>query len=147
MRLKNRVNNMRLASGLLVLVIILTFCLNAMAQDDSTENKLRERRYYYKAFGRRDPFKSLISGEYEEVESDLLDIYSVKLVGVLSGGVEKYAMLEDKNGLGYIVKSGTPIQHGDIVSVGERSVIARVTMFGQTSSVTLRLENDKSKGR
>lgn len=130
-----------------MVAVVAAFLGDAVAGDHSSDRSLRDKRYYYKAFGRRDPFKSLMAGEYEEVQGDLLDIYSVKLVGILSGGVEKYAMLEDKNGLGYIIKSGTPIQHGSIVSVGERSVIARVTMFGQTSSVTLRLENDKSKGR
>jgi hypothetical protein len=70
----------------------------------------------------------------------------VKLVGVLSGGVQKYAMLEDNNGYAYIMKAGDPIRNGNIVSVSERSLIARVSLFGQTSTVTLRLEEKKSKG-
>ena len=107
---------------------------------------LREKNYYYQAFNRRDPFQSLIDGEFEETELELVDIYAVKLVGVLSGGMEKYAMLEDKNGFGYIVKAGDPVRNGSIVSVGEQTLVARLTMFGQTNSVTLRLEGKKGKG-
>lgn len=119
----------------------------AYAEEKGTEQKtLREKKYYYQAFNRRDPFQSLIVGEFEESEFEMVDIYGVKLVGVLSGGMEKYAMLEDKNGFGYIVKAGDPVRNGSIISVGDRSLVARLTMFGQTSSVTLRLEGNKGKG-
>jgi Tfp pilus assembly protein PilP len=108
---------------------------------------LRDKVYYYQAFNQRDPFQSLISGDFEESgEADIVDIYGVKLVGVLSGGVEKYAMLEDNKGYAYIMKAGDPIRNGNIVSVSDRSLIARVSLFGQTSTVTLRLEEKKSKG-
>jgi Tfp pilus assembly protein PilP len=89
----------------------------------------------------------LIAGEFEESgELDIVDIYSVKLVGILSGGMEKFAMLEDNNGYAYIMKAGDPIRNGNIVSVSDRTLIARVSLFGQTSTVTLRLEEKKSKG-
>jgi len=108
---------------------------------------LRDRVYYYQAFNQRDPFQSLMAGEFEQSgELDIVDINSVKLVGVLSGGVEKFAMLEDNNGYSYIMKAGDPIRNGNIVSVSDRSLIARVSLFGQTSTVTLRLEEKKSKG-
>jgi hypothetical protein len=109
--------------------------------EDAKDLKLRDKRYYYKAFNRRDPFQSLIVGEFEESEIELIDVYSVRLVGVLTGGMERYAMLENDNGLGFIVKTGDPIRNGSIVSVGDRSLVARVSMFGQTTSVTLRMED------
>lgn len=110
------------------------------------QKNLRTMRYYYKAFNRRDPFQSLVVGEFEETEYELVDIYGVRMVGVLSGGMEKYAMLEDNNGYGYILKAGDPVRNGSIVSVGERSIVARVSMFGQTTSVTLQMEGKKGKG-
>jgi hypothetical protein len=112
----------------------------------SVREKLREKHYYYKAFNRRDPFRSLVAGEFEEAQFDLVDINAVRLVGVLSGGLEKFAMLEDSNGFAYILKAGDPIRNGSIVSVGERTLVARVVAFGQVNSVTLRLEGNKSKG-
>jgi len=108
---------------------------------------LREKAFYYQAFNQRDPFQSLIAGEFEESgEVDVVDIYSVRLVGILSGGMEKFAMLEDNNGYAYIMKSGDPIRNGNVVSVSDRALVARVTLFGQTSTVTLRLEEKKRKG-
>lgn len=120
-----------------------------LAQDGKTEEGkiIREKRYYYQAFNRRDPFQSLIVGEYEQSQFELVDINAVTLVGVLSGGVEKYAMLEDSNGFAYILKAGDPVRNGSVVSVGDRTVVARVTLYGQTSSVTLNIEgSSKNKG-
>jgi hypothetical protein len=120
-----------------------------LAQDEGAGDRkiIREKRYYYQAFNRRDPFQSLIVGEYEEAEFELVDINAVRLVGVLSGGMEKFAMLEDSNGFAYILKAGDPVRNGSIVSVGDRTLVARITMFGQTTSVTLNLEgSNKNKG-
>ncbi|MBN2071424.1 MAG: hypothetical protein JW814_08205 [Candidatus Krumholzibacteriota bacterium] len=130
-----------------ILLILAVLPLRALAEEKaSDQGNFREKRYYYQAFNRRDPFRSLVSGEFEENEYELVDIYNVKLVGILSGGLEKYAMLEDKNGFGYIIKAGDPIRHGSIISVGEQTLVARLTMFGQTNSVTLRLEGKEGKG-
>ena len=130
-----------------LLLVLVALPLRVLAEGTTkNENDFREKHYYYRAFNRRDPFRSLVSGEFEENEYDLVDIYSVKLVGILTGGMEKYAMLEDKNGYGYIIKSGDPIRHGSIVSIGEQTLVARLTMFGQTNSVTLRLEGREGKG-
>ena len=119
----------------------------ATSQAKSDSMMLRDKVYYYQAFNQRDPFQSLIAGEFEESgELDIVDIYSVKLVGILSGGVEKFAMLEDNNGYAYILRAGDPIRNGNIVSVGDQTLVARVSLFGQTSTVTLRLEERKRKG-
>ena len=143
MPLLNR--NWKILLGFFVSLILLASILMpafARAEDAGEKNaKLRDRRYYYKAFNRRDPFQSLIVGEFEESEYELVDIYSVRLVGVLSGGMERFAMLEDGNGFGYIVRTGDLVRNGNIVSVGDRSLVARVTFFGQTTSVTLRMED------
>jgi hypothetical protein len=121
-----------------------TTALEQAASDGIT---LREKVYYYQAFNQRDPFQSLIAGEFEDTgELDIVDIYGVKLVGVLAGGMEKFAMLEDNNGYSYIMKAGDPIRNGTIVSVSDQALVARVSLFGQTNTVTLRLEEKKSKG-
>lgn len=130
-----------------ILLITMVMPVLVVAEEKGAEEKnLREKRYCYKAFNRSDPFQSLIVGDFEESQFDLVDVYGVHLVGILSGGMEKFAMLEDNNGFGYILKAGDPVRHGSVVSVGDRSFVARVTMYGQTSSVTLRLEGTKGKG-
>ena len=151
MRIQRRVpdKEWKVLWGLVVSILLLfNFLMPAfvLAGGDTGEKILREKTYYYKAFNRGDPFQSLIAGDFEETEYDLVDIYSVRLVGVLSGGMERFAMLEDNNGFGYIVKAGDPVRNGSIVSVGDRSLVARVTMFGQTSSVTLQLASTNGKG-
>jgi len=141
-------------SFVFALTISFVFIFSQANAGDGSESKgkvnagktLREKRYYYRAFNRRDPFQSLVVGNYEEGELDLIDIYKVRLVGILSGGYQKFAMLEDENGYSYIVKVGDRIKNGSIVSVGDRSLIARVTIFGQTNTVTLRLEDSQKKG-
>lgn len=130
----------------LFLITMLVPAFVVAEEEEVGQKSIREKKYYYKAFNRRDPFQSLVAGEFEEKEFELVDIYSVRLVGVLSGGMEKFAMLEDNNGFGYILRAGDPVRHGSVVSVGDRSLVARVTMYGQTSSVTLRLEGAKGKG-
>lgn len=108
---------------------------------------LREKTYFYQAFNLRDPFASLLAGSFEESdELDVVDIYAVRLVGILSGENRRFAMLEDDNGYSYIVKAGDPVRNGNVVSVTDRSLVARVTVFGQTSTVTLRLEDSNRKG-
>ncbi len=131
---------------ILVVNVLMPVWVFAQEEEPAESRVLREKRFFYSAFNRRDPFQSLVTGEIEESEFDLVDIYSVKLVGVLSGGMKKFAMLEDNNGFGYILKAGDPVRNGSIVSVGEHSLVARVAMFGRTTSVTLRMEGDKGKG-
>jgi len=130
----------------LFLITMVVPMLVVAEEEGAEEKNLREKRYYYKAFNYQEPFQSLIAGDFEESEFDLVDVYGVHLVGILSGGMERFAMLEDNNGFGYILKAGDPVRHGSVVSVGDRSLVARVTMYGQTSSVTLRLEGTKGKG-
>jgi len=132
--------------ALIVAAAVLTPALASAADTGEEPGNLRTKHYYYKAFNRRDPFHSLISGEYEETAAELVDIYKVRLVGVLTGGMERYAMLEDDNGIGYILQAGDRIRNGSVVSVSPRSLVARVSMFGQTNSITLKLEGMKGKG-
>ncbi|MCD6378871.1 hypothetical protein J7M07_00315 [bacterium] len=133
----------RITALVILLGLLLPSTGSAAKKDHSN---LRTRHYYYQAFNRRDPFKSLMTGSFEEGQTDLVNIYKVHLVGILSGGIDKFAMLEDSNGIGHILKVGDPIRNGNIISVSERSLIARVTLYGQTSSITLNLEGVKGKG-
>ena len=133
-------------TALVILLGLLLPSAGIATEKENSQGNLRTKHYYYQAFNRRDPFLSLMEGSYEETQADLVDIYKVRLVGVLSGGMEKYAMLEDNNGIGYILKVGDPIRNGNVISVAKRSLIARVTMYGQTSSITLNLEGVKGKG-
>jgi Tfp pilus assembly protein PilP len=101
---------------------------------------LRENLYYYDAFNRRDPFRSLVDGAFSRSDKmDLVNLSAVHLVGVVRGEVDRFALLEDANGYSYILRVGDRVHNGTVVSIGEDELVARVTNFGQTTTVRLHL--------
>ena len=104
------------------------------------KQKLRENSYYYGAFNRRDPFASLISGEFvSEKKMNPVELGRVELVGVVKSELDRFVMLEDNKGFSYMLRVGDKVRNGSVVAIGEESVVARVTTFGQTRKVTLHL--------
>lgn len=102
--------------------------------------KLRQNSYYYSAFNRRDPFRSLIAGQFVRDEvMDPVSLSAVELVGIVKGDLERIALLEDEKGFSYILRVGDRVRNGTVVSIGDQSMVARVTNFGQTSKFTLHL--------
>jgi len=101
---------------------------------------LRENLYYYDAFNHRDPFRSLVEGAFNQSDKmDLVNLSAVQLVGVVRGEVDRFALLEDASGYSYILRVGDRVHNGSVVSIGEDELVARVTNFGQTTTVRLRL--------
>ena len=101
---------------------------------------LRENLYYYDAFNRRDPFRSLVDGAFNRSDKmDLVNLNAVQLVGVVRGEVDRFALLEDASGYSYILRVGDRVHNGTVVSIGEDELVARVTNFGQTTTVRLHL--------
>ena len=115
---------------------------DAAAATTSANGKvvLRENLYYYDAFNRRDPFRSLVDGAYNRSDKmDLVNLNSVQLVGIVRGEVDRFALLEDASGYSYILRVGDRVHNGTVVSIGEDELVARVTNFGQTTTVRLHL--------
>lgn len=101
---------------------------------------LRENLYYYDAFNRRDPFRSLVDGAFNRNDRmDLVNLNAVQLVGIVRGEVDRFALLEDVSGYSYILRVGDRVHNGTVVSIGEDELVARVTNFGQTTTVRLHL--------
>jgi hypothetical protein len=101
---------------------------------------LRENLYYYDAFNRRDPFRSLVEGEFNRNDKmELVNLSAVQLVGVVRGEVDRFALLEDASGYSYILRVGDRVHNGTVVSIGEEELVARVSNFGQTTTVRLHL--------
>ncbi len=107
--------------------------------------ELRRNEFFYQSYGRGDPFKTLVAGKFEGTTSgDLVDVGSGRLVGVMWGPDDQFALVEDGNGFGYILRVGDPVQNGRVVSIRKNSLTAKITLYGITTSVTLKLE--KSEG-
>ena len=68
-----------------------------------------------------------------------VDLGRVELVGIIRGDLDRFALLEDHKGFAYILRVGDRIKNGTVVAIGDRSMAARVTNFGQTRKFTLHL--------
>ena len=115
----------------------------ARTADSDLPETLRDSSYFYSSFGTRDPFRSLLAGDFEPRIQDLVDLHTVRLVGVLSASDEYIGMVQDSQGFGYDLRPGDPVKNGTVVSVTSDVLVARLTLFGQTTQVTLRLQREE----
>jgi len=137
--------------------LALCFVAPAAAQDqvstpsDENQSKIRSIRrneYFYQSHGRPDLAAALVTGEYEPINSpDIVDVNIAKLVGVMWGPTDKFALLEDGDGNGFILRVGDRVRNGRVTAIQEESVVATVSLYGITSRVILRLENREGKRR
>jgi hypothetical protein len=105
-------------------------------------NAIRANEFFYQSYGKADPFGVLVAGDFEKTTaSELVDMNSAKLVGVMWGQDDKFALVEDGEGFGYILRVGDRVRHGRVVSIRKNSLTARVTLYGITNQVVLKLEN------
>ncbi len=123
----------------------------ALAQDDGSSspsqvtrdriNQIRANEFFYRSHGKTDPFKALVSGDFEQASAaETVDLNSARLVGVMWGQDDRFALVENGDGFGYILRVGDRIQHGRVVSIRKDSLTARVTLYGITNRVVLKLE-------
>ncbi len=109
-------------------------------------NALRANEFFYQSYGRNDPFEILVDGNYEKSSaSSLVDPNTAKLVGVMWGSDDRFALVEDGDGFGYILRVGDRVRNGRIVSIRKNSITARVTLYGITNKVVLKLEKLEAK--
>ncbi|MFH1755065.1 MAG: hypothetical protein ABIA59_05125, partial [Candidatus Latescibacterota bacterium] len=79
-------------------------------------------------------------GEFiRKAKMTIVDLNTVELVGVVKGELDRFALLEDDNGYSYILRVGDQVTNGSVVAIGEETMVARVTNFGQTTKLTLHL--------
>ncbi len=104
---------------------------------------LRENSYFYGSFGTRDPFKSLLAGDFEPRLQELVDLHTVTLVGVVWEPDEIMGMVQDTQGFGYSLRPGDAVKNGVVTSITPDAVSARLTVFGQTTQLTLRLQHEE----
>ena len=109
-------------------------------EDTAPAVNLREKQFFYGSFGMRDPFRSLVGGDFEPEAQALADLHAVQLVGMLWADQEYIGIVQDAQGYGYALRAGDPVRNGVVVSVTRRELVGRLNVFGMVDRVNLRLQ-------
>ncbi|HEY7728367.1 MAG TPA: hypothetical protein VID50_07915, partial [Candidatus Eisenbacteria bacterium] len=109
-------------------------------------------QYTYSSSGRRDPFQSLIDGKFQgqAVESGLVDVGDIHLVGIMWGSSDKFALVEDSRGHGYVLRVGDPVLNGYISGITKSELQIVQNAFGDNQALSIHLqpkEGDKNANR
>jgi len=105
--------------------------------------------YQYNALGRRDPFQPMVGGEFVGVDvggDAPVDVGGMKVVGIVWGTEDKFAMVEDGRGQSLVLRVGDKVMNGVVEGLRRDAVVVRITADGQTQSVAIPLtrKGDKS---
>jgi hypothetical protein len=104
--------------------------------------------YQYNALGRRDPFQSLLTGEY--VGADVggeapPDVGGLKVVGIVWGDADQFALVEDARGDSHILRRGDKVMNGYVEALKRDAMVVNLTVDGQSQSVTVPLTRKGEK--
>jgi hypothetical protein len=98
--------------------------------------------YQYNALGRRDPFQSLVDGQFvgADVGGDAPpDPGGIKVVGIVWGANDQFALVEDVRGNSFVLRKGDKVQNGVVEGLKRDGVIVNITADGQSQSVVIPL--------
>ena len=106
----------------------------AVTADAENAVKATEGTYSYLAQGRRDPFKTLISGLKEKKSSGLTPLQQrslaeLKVIGIIWGVQGYMGMIETPDGKGFLIKEGILVgpDGGFVRKITENSIIVEET--------------------
>jgi hypothetical protein len=98
--------------------------------------------YQYNALGRRDPYQSLLTGDFvgADVGGDAPpDVGGIKVVGIVWGTSDQFALVEDARGNSYVLRKGDKVMNGVVEGLKRDGVIINITADGQTQTVVVPL--------
>lgn len=98
--------------------------------------------YQYNALGRRDPFQSLVDGDFvgADVGGDApIDVGGIKVVGIVWGATDQFALAEDVRGNSFVLRKGDKVQNGYVETLKRDGVVVNLTAEGQSQSVVIPL--------
>jgi hypothetical protein len=111
-------------------------------ESDPTDRLASWKRdpYHYASLGRRDPFASLVSGNFiSDGEVGLVDIGGIRLVGIAWDEIDRFAMVEDARGFGHALREGDPVRGGKVLRVDRESVSFVQAVAGESNTITIEL--------
>lgn len=106
--------------------------------------------YQYNALGRRDPFQSLVDGQFVGVDvggDAPPDPGGIKVVGIVWGTSDQFAMVEDVRGNSFVLRKGDKVQNGYVESLKRDGLVVTITADGQSQSVVIPLVKGASNAR
>jgi len=107
---------------------------------------LSRPKFVYSSLGKRDPFVSLVSGEFQgEGIVGLISVGDMELVGILWGSKEKLAMVEDSRGRGYVLRVGDAVIGGVVTDITKDSIAITQTFYGDTQTVVIRMKGKEGE--
>jgi hypothetical protein len=103
----------------------------------------QREQYVYQASGRRDPFQSLIDGKFQSQSGDgaLVDLGDMHLVGIMWGSSDKFALVEDSRGRGFVLRVGDPVMNGYISGISKTELQVVQNALGESQTVTIQLKS------
>jgi hypothetical protein len=115
----------------------------APADARSEPKPLRDEAQAYTATRNRDPFRSLISSDQERM--DVVDLSVVTLVGIVWAHPDPFCIVEDAEGISFILRKGDAVKNGRIVAIHRDKLVASQTILGYTTTVQLTLARERGK--
>jgi hypothetical protein len=99
-------------------------------------------QYVYTSSTRRDPFLSLLDGKFQSMsgEGSLVDVGDMHLVGIMWGSADKFALVEDSRGRGYVLRVGDPVVNGYISGITKTDIQVVQNAFGESQSLSIQLK-------
>lgn len=98
-------------------------------------------QYVYTSDGRRDPFQSLLDGKFQgSGDGALVDVGDIHLVGIMWGSADKFALVEDSRGRGYVLRVGDPVVNGYISGITKTELQIVQNAFGESQSMSIKLQ-------
>ncbi len=98
--------------------------------------------YQYNALGRRDPFQPLMGGSFvgDDVGGDApADIGGIKVVGIVWGSEDRFALCEDARGNSLVLRQGDKVMNGFVESLKRDKMIVNLSVDDQSQSVAIPL--------
>jgi hypothetical protein len=96
----------------------------------------------------RDPFETLVDETKPSkgsIENRLANVETLLLVGLLESETGKTAaLLEDVDGIGYILKPGDPVKNGYVSDINDDAVLFQINEYGWSRTVVKELDKEHS---
>jgi len=102
--------------------------------------------YSYQTLGRRDPFETLAPREKDEEEKVIKGLFNyekAKIVGIVNTDDGSCALVNDENGLGYVLRQGDRVFGGYVTDVTDNALYLHIVKYGRSMTIILRMEFSK----